>query len=134
MTFEPARGRGSTLTVARKRSWITLIVRWDVTYADAFAAMADEMAEASRREPGTHVYDWYLDSATGQGLLLESYPSHEALMSYVEGPVFTEIAPRHRGVARPAAIDVFGGEGMERTDLLKAPTTWWGEPVAAVTD
>ncbi len=117
-----------------KRKWITLVVRWDVADADGFSAMAEEMAQASRREPGTHLYDWYIDSATGQGLLLESYPSHEALMSHVEGPVFTEIAPRHRGVARPIAIDVFGGEGMERTDLLKAPTTWWGEPVAAVTD
>jgi quinol monooxygenase YgiN len=116
------------------RNWITVIVRWDVTDPQGFAAMAEEMATASRREPGTHLYDWYVDVVTGQGLLLESYPSHDALMAHVNGPVFTEIAPRHRGVGRPAAVEVFGGEGMDRTDLLKAPTTWWGEPIAAVTD
>ena len=49
-----------------ERNRITLVVRWDVTDVDAFAAMAEEMAAASRREPGTHLYDWYLDDATGQ--------------------------------------------------------------------
>ena len=69
-----------------KRNWITLIVRWDVMDADGFIAMTEEMAQASRREPGTHLYDWYLDRATGQSVLLESYPLHEALMTHVEVP------------------------------------------------
>lgn len=117
-----------------ERHWMTVILRWDVSDPDGFRAMAEEMAAASREEPGTLIYDWYLDEATGQGVLYEAYPSFEALMAHVQGPVFTEIAPRHRGVARPASAEVLGGDGMDRVDLLKAPTTWWGEPIAAVTD
>jgi hypothetical protein len=52
----------------------------------------------------------------------------------VKGPCFTEIAPRYRGAAKPVRAEVFGGEGLARQDLLRAPTTWWGEPMAAVTE
>lgn len=117
-----------------QRSWVTVIVKWEVRDRDGFVAMATEMAEASRAEPGTLVYDWYIDEATGTGGLLEMYTSAEALAAHVAGPVFSDIAPRHRGVAKAIAVEMFGGEGMDRNDILKAPTTWWGEPIAAVTD
>jgi hypothetical protein len=48
--------------------------------------------------------------------------------------VFTDIAPRYRGVARAQSVEMFGADGMERNEILRATTTWWGEPVAAVTD
>jgi quinol monooxygenase YgiN len=118
----------------RERDWIWIVLRWTVTDADRFEEMASEMATASREEDGTLVYDWYLDRSTMEGVLMEAYPSQEALMAHVQGPVFTEIAPRYRGVATPAKVDVFGGEGLARQDILGAPTTWWGDPVAAVTD
>jgi hypothetical protein len=40
----------------------------------------------------------------------------------------------HPLTAKAIAVEMFGAEGMERSDILRAPTTWWGEPVAAVTD
>lgn len=117
-----------------QRSWVTVIVKWEVRDRDGFVAMATEMAAASKAEPGTLIYDWYIDEATGIGGLLEMYTSPAALDEHVAGPVFTEIAPRHRGVAKAIAVEMFGAEGMERSDILRAPTTWWGEPIAAVTE
>ena len=116
-----------------KRSWVTVIVKWEIRDRDGFVAMATEMAAASRAEPGTLIYDWYIDEATSTGGLLEMYESRQALDDHIAGPVFSEIAPRHRGVAKAIAVEMFGADGMERSDNLRAPTTWWGEPVAAVT-
>lgn len=96
--------------------------------------MATEMAAASRAEPGTLMYDWYVNEDGTSGVLFEQYASQQALGDHVAGPVFTEIAPRYRGVARAQKVEMFGADGMERADVLKATTTWWGEPVAAVTD
>lgn len=118
----------------RKRDWIWIVLRWSVSDADRFEEMASEMAAASREEDGTLVYDWYLDRSKMEGVLMEAYPSEAALMAHVKGPVFTEIAPKYRAVATPASVDVFGGDGLARNDILRAPTAWWGEPVAAVTD
>ncbi|MGA1747309.1 MAG: putative quinol monooxygenase [Ilumatobacteraceae bacterium] len=117
-----------------KRRWVTVIVKWEVRDRDGFVAMATEMAEASRAEPGTLIYDWYIDEATGTGGLLEMYASKEALDAHIAGAVFSDIAPRHRGVAKAIAVEMFGAHGMERSEILRAPTTWWGEPIAAVTD
>ena len=122
---------GRTMT---QRSWVTVIVKWEVHDREGFIAMATEMAAASKAEPGTLMYDWYIDEATGTGGLLEMYESPAALDEHVAGPVFSDIAPRHRGVAKAIAVEMFGAEGMERSDILRAPTTWWGEPIAAVTE
>ena len=117
-----------------KRSWVTVIIFWSFEDREQFEAMATEMASASRAEPGTLMYDWYVNEDGTSGVLLEQYASQKALGDHVAGPVFTEIAPRYRGVARAQKVEMFGADGMERADVLKATTTWWGEPVAAVTD
>ena len=42
---------------------------------------------------------------------------------------------RGRGGRRGAQVDAFGAaEGLPRGDVLGAPTTWWGKPIAAVTE
>ena len=92
------------------------------------------MVAVSRDEPGTVVYDWYLDELSGKASLYEAYSSFEALNTHVRGAVFTELAPRDQGVYRVVSVDVFGeAVGRARTDVLGAPTTWWGSPIAAVT-
>jgi len=132
-TSEPSR-LWTTVTGMAKRSWVTVIIYWSFEDRERFEAMATEMAAASRAEPGTLMYDWYVNEDGTSGVLLEQYASQKALGDHVAGPVFTEIAPRYRGVARAQKVEMFGADGMERADVLKATTTWWGEPVAAVTD
>ena len=74
--------------------------------------MATEMAAASRAEPGTLMYDWYVNEDGTSGVLFEQYASQKALGDHVAGPVFTEIAPRYRGVARSQKVEMFGADGI----------------------
>ena len=97
--------------------------------------MAAEMAGVGREEGGTLVYDWYFDEATQTATLYEAYGSPEALQAHGGGAVFTDIAPRYAGCMSVISVDVFGAtQELERRDILGAPTTWWGAPIAAVTD
>ena len=119
----------------RDGEWIRFVIRFEVLDADRFREMATEMVQISRDEPGTVVYDWYFDEPAKTGTLYEAYASAEALRAHGSGKVFTELAPRYADAVRVRAVDVLGAaEGMERRDVLGAPTTWWGAPIAAVTD
>src|SRR5262245_63313052 len=97
--------------------------------------MAREMVRVSRDEPGTVVYDWYFSEPEVTGTLYEAYASETALRAHSSGAVFTELAPRYADAVRVASVDVYGAaDGLPRSDVLRAPTTWWGAPIAAVTD
>ena len=85
------------------------------------------MVAVSRDEPGTVVYDWYLDEPAGTGTLYEAYASREALQAHGSGAVFTELAPQYLDALRVISVDVFGeAADLPRRDVLGAPTTWWG--------
>ncbi len=118
----------------RDGEWIRFVIRFEVLDAARFREMADAMVTVSRDEPGTVVYDWYLDEAAGTGTLYEAYASREALEAHASGAVFTELAPQYLDALRVASVDVFGeAPGFPRRDVLGAPTTWWDAPIAAVT-
>ena len=117
----------------RTRPWVQLVLHFDVHDADRCRSMVDEMVEASRNEPGTLQYDWYLDDEAKRITLVEAYESLQALGVHTAGPVFVDIVPKYAGAVVPTEAEVFGGDGMQITDLLGAETTWWGQPIAAVT-
>jgi len=119
----------------RKGEWVRFVIRFEVLDADRFREMAAAMVAVSRDEPGTVVYDWYLDEAEATGTLYEAYASAEALRAHGSGAVFTELAPRYADTVRVAKVDAFGAvDGLPRREVLGAPTTWWGAPVAAVAE
>jgi quinol monooxygenase YgiN len=119
----------------RNGEWIRFVLKFEVLDADRFREMADAMVAVSREEPGTVVYDWYLDEAAGKGTLYEAYASSEALKAHGSGAVFSELAPKYSDAVRVISVDAFGeAAGMPRRDVLGAPTTWWDAPIAAVTD
>jgi quinol monooxygenase YgiN len=114
---------------------VRFVIRFDILDADRFREMAAAMVAVSRDEAGTVVYDWYLDEAAGTGTLYEAYASAEALRVHGSGAVFTDLAPKYADAVRVAKVDAFGAaDGVPRRDVLGAPTTWWGAPIAAVTD
>lgn len=118
----------------RDGEWVRFVIRFEILDAARFREMAEAMVAVSRDEPGTVVYDWYLDEPAGTGTLYEAYASHDALQAHGRGAVFTELAPRYADAVRVISVDVFGAaEGMPRNDVLGAPTTWWGAPIAAIT-
>jgi quinol monooxygenase YgiN len=118
----------------RDGEWIRFVIRFEVLDASRFREMAEAMVAVCLDEPGTVVYDWYLDESAGQGTLYEAYASSEALEAHGSGAVFTELAPKYLDAVRVISVDAFGeAAGMPRRDILRAPTTWWGAPIAAVT-
>jgi len=118
----------------RDGEWVRFVIRFEVLDADRFREMADAMVTVSREEPGTLVYDWYLDEDGRAGTLYEAYASNEALQAHSSGIVFTELAPKYRDAMRVVGVDVYGeAAALPRRDVLGAPTTWWGAPIAAVT-
>lgn len=118
----------------RDGEWVRFVIRFEVRDLARAREMAEAMVAISRGEPGTLVYDWYLDEAAGVMTLYEAYASFDAVMAHTAGAVFTELAPAYADAVRVAQVDVFGAaEGIPRSNVLGAPTTWWGAPVAAVT-
>lgn len=119
----------------REGEWIRFVIRFDVLDVDRFREMADAMVTVSREEPGTVVYDWYLDEDGRTGTLYEAYASREALQAHTSGIVFTELAPKYADAMRVAGVDVYGkAAGLPRRDMLGVATIWWGAPIAAVTN
>jgi hypothetical protein len=118
----------------RDGEWVRFVIRFEVLDLARFREMAGAMVVVSLDEPGTVVYDWYLDEAAGEGTLYEAYASPEALEAHGRGAVFTDLAPRYADSVRVISVQVFGAAaGVPRNDVLGAPTTWWGAPIAAVT-
>jgi quinol monooxygenase YgiN len=118
----------------RDGEWVRFVIHFEILDLTRFREMAHAMVAVSRDEPGTVVYDWYLDEQTKKGTLYEAYASHEALQAHGSGAVFTELAPRYLDALRVISVDVFGeAAALPRRDVLGAPTTWWGAPIAAVT-
>ena len=118
----------------RDGEWVRFVIRFEVLDLNRFREMADAMVAVSLDEPGTVVYDWYVDEPAVEGTLYEAYASPEALKIHGSGTVFTELAPQYADSVRVISVQVFGAAtGLPRNDVLGAPTTWWGAPIAAVT-
>jgi quinol monooxygenase YgiN len=132
--FDHALGRCGYGPVVRDGEWVRFVIRFEILDLDRFREMANAMVAVSRDEPGTVVYDWYLDEQANKGTLYEAYASREALRAHGRGAVFTELAPRYLDALQVISVDAFGeAADLPRRDMLGAPTTWWGAPIAAVT-
>ena len=117
----------------RQSEAIRFVIEIEVSDVDAFKALVQQAVAISREEPGTVVYDWYLDEATGKCRLYEAYETLEALRAHVKGRVFTEVGPKLLQVCEFVRVDAFGEVppgAKERPGI--APTTWWDAPFAAV--
>ena len=119
----------------RDGEWVRFVIRFEVLDAARFREMAQQMVSVSREEPGTVVYDWYLDPDSATGTLYEAYASEAALQAHTSGRVFTEVASKFLDAMKVSSVDVYGeADGLPRRDVLGAPTRWWGAPIAAVTE
>lgn len=110
---------------------IRLVIDIEVHDVDAFEQLARRCVEASRSEPGTLVYDWYVDAAAGKARLYEAYASADALEAHVSGPVFTdpELGPALLGTCTFVHVDAYG-DLSEPAGGFFWPTTVWGPPFA----
>ena len=126
----PVTGSAATVRLVRDGEWVRFVIRFEVLDTDRFREMAAAMVAVSRDEPGTVVYDWYLDEAAAKGTLYEAYSSAEALEAHGRGAVFTDLAPRYLDAIRVASVDVFGAvAGMPRR-----ATSWRAHDVVGCAD
>ena len=86
--------------------------------ADAFQAIARDMVEASRKEPGTLGYEWYISSDGKRCQLIETYVDAEALLAHFAGPVVKEGVPKMMATVTVTGFQVYGEPGRKARDLL----------------
>jgi quinol monooxygenase YgiN len=116
----------------RSNEEIRFVIEIEVSDIELFKETAARCVEVSRTEPGTLVYDWYLDEATGKARLYEAYESLDALRAHSTGPVFTDVGLPMMQCSTFVHVDAFGDVGGMSEEATFWPTTFWGAPFAAV--
>jgi quinol monooxygenase YgiN len=111
---------------------VRFVIDIEVSDIEKFKETAAKCVEVSRTEPGTLIYDWYLDEASGRARLYEAYASVEALRAHTNGPVFTDVGLPMMNVSRFVRVDAFGDFGEMRNQPTFWPTTFWGTPFASL--
>jgi quinol monooxygenase YgiN len=115
----------------RSNEAVRFVIEIEVTDVELFKETAARCAEVSRDEPGTLVYDWYLDEAAGKARLYEAYESLEALDVHAKGPVFTDVGLPMMECSRFVHVDAFGDFGEGAGPSTFWPTTFWGTAFAS---
>lgn len=85
---------------------------------DEFRALMDEMVTATREEPGTLMYEWFL-SDDGACHLYERYTDDAATMVHL-GNFGSKFAGRFLGCVTPTGFSVYGNPGAEVRQGLSA--------------
>lgn len=110
---------------------VRFVIDIEVLDVKRFKDVVQKCVEVSRNEPGTLVYDWYIDEENGRARLYEAYESLDAVKAHAAGPVFSDVGLPLMELAKFVHMDAFGDVG----DFLQRPfwpTTIWGPPFAAL--
>jgi quinol monooxygenase YgiN len=118
----------------RSNEGIRFVIEIEVSDVELFKKTAAACVEVSRSEPGTLVYDWYLDEASGKARLYEAYESLEALQAHATGPVFTDVGLPMMQCSTFVHVDAFGDAGAMAEGATFWPTTFWGPAFAALAE
>lgn len=109
---------------------IRFVVQIQVHDLAAFKAAVTRAVAVSRTEPGTLLYDWFLDEVSGAARLVEAYDSVEAVLAHARGTVFTEVGPGLLHTCTFVSMDAFGDTGKLGDGAQFWPSTYWGVPFA----
>jgi quinol monooxygenase YgiN len=85
---------------------------------DALQAIAREMVEASRKEPGTLGYEWYLSSDGKRYQLIETYADANALVAHLTGPAVKQGVPKILTMASVSGFRAYGEPGPKAREIL----------------
>jgi hypothetical protein len=109
----------------RNSSELRFVIDFEVTDLEVFKSAVRDAVEVSAAEPGTLLYDWYIDEAAGRARLYEAYDSADSIMAH------TEIGPVLFGCCRITHIDAYGDAEAQKIAEALGPVTLWGKPFAA---
>jgi quinol monooxygenase YgiN len=112
---------------------VRFVIDIEVHDIERFKEVVQRCVEVSREEPGTLVYDWYLDEAAGRARLYEAYDSLDSVRAHAAGPVFTDVGLPLMEISKFLHMDAFGEVG-DFLDHPFWPTKVWGAPFAALRD
>ena len=116
----------------RHNDEVRFVLTISVHDVEAFTAAVEECVAISREEPGTLLYEWYLDAERATAKLYEAYRDVDAVLAHAAGPVFTEVGPRLLATCTFEHMDAFGDVGRLASQATLWPTTLWGEPFASL--
>lgn len=108
------------------------VIDIEVHDVEEFTRCITRCTELSREEPGTLIYDWYIDEEQGRARLYEAYESVDALITHIKGPVFSEAGPDLQKTCTFVHVDAYGDLGRMRDRRQFWPTTFWGPAVVAL--
>jgi quinol monooxygenase YgiN len=111
---------------------IRFVLEISVSDIERFKELVTTCVEISNAEPGTLMYHWYVDEASSTARLVEAYASVDAVLTHARGAVFTEVGPELLKVCTFVKMDAFGDVGKLKDGPSFWPTTYWGEPFAAL--
>jgi quinol monooxygenase YgiN len=116
----------------RSHEELRFVIDVEITSPARFRELVSQCVEISRKEPGTLVYDWYVDENGTKGRLYEAYASMDALRAHTKGRVFSEVGPMLMEVCKFTHVDAFGDIGPQAANPPLWPTTYCGAPFAAI--
>ncbi len=116
----------------RSSEELRFVIDFEVTDLATFRKAVADAVEVSRGAPGTLLYDWYIDDASGHARLYEAYESADAITAHAEGKVFTEIGPVLFSCSKVTHIDAYGDPEVQKVAELLGPITLWGKPFEAL--
>jgi quinol monooxygenase YgiN len=85
---------------------------------DAFEALTKAMISASRKEPGTLGYDWYLSADRTRCRLVETYRDESAVLAHMTGAAVRDFVPKLIEVSSVNGFEVYGDPGAKATEIL----------------
>jgi quinol monooxygenase YgiN len=96
-----------------------------------FEAIATEMVDGTRSEPGALAYEFYLHPEQKQSRLIEVYADSDAALAHCKGRVVQELVPKLLSVSSLAGFSVYGDLSPETAGILKQAgaqlcETWQG--------
>lgn len=106
---------------------VTYLLRLDVKEGQlaAFEAVMADLVEATKGEPGTLMYEWYIDDEGKTAHILERFEDTEAYLAHGEG--FAPFAERFLGAVNIRSFTVYGDpDAAAREALGRVSPTYMG--------
>ncbi|MFA0812721.1 putative quinol monooxygenase [Microbulbifer epialgicus] len=109
---------------------VKLVVSFTINDYEKFQEVAEECSEyVADNEPGTLVYEWYVDRERAKGKLFETYENMEALEAHMLGAVFQRIGLKFKKSITWNTIESFGHLPEIFYEILDGlPIVNWAEP------
>ena len=82
-----------------------------------FQSIAQAMTEASKAEPGTLGYEWFVSADGKRFRLVEAYVDSGALEAHFMGPAVQDWVPKLAAVCKVDGFEIYGDPGPKVAEM-----------------